>query len=361
MKKVTIPAVKRLVAARGVPSISIYMNADPVRPGSLDDRLRLRAHLRRVSELLEPTLDRRETDALLTPIAERALDEWPDARSVAFLRSHVANEAFALPLHVPELAMVSSTFHTKPLVSVLDGGYIFVVLGISDDGARFYEGTRDALEGIDRALLPAARTSAMDRGSWHRAVDASLCRYLAATEKPVVLAGEHRDLEAFRAVSRYPHILDRTVECDLAQVQVTDLLEPVVAIVDAHRAAIESEAAVQYLAAFKAGHATDDLAAIGRAAVTGRVPLLVHRLGAHVWGVLDRTSGDVTVRRGPQRVGDADVVDDLCEVVLQHGGDVVEIARERMPCASPVGVIVRPAITAPRRRARRSDERAVAP
>jgi hypothetical protein len=359
MKKVTVPVVKRLVASRAVPSISIYINADPVRPGSLDDRLRLRAHLRRVSELLEPALARPGADALLTSIAERAREAWPEARSVAFLRSPDSNEAFALPVTVPELAIVSSTFHTKPLVSLLDAGVTFAVLGIGDGVARLHAGTRDGLERVD-GLIPAAPASALDRLPWYRAIDRIAARFLEDTQDPLVLAGEHHHLEPFRTVSRYPRLLSRAIECDLAQVQVGDLLLPAMAIVDEDRAEAEAEAAVQYLAAAAVGHATEELGAVGRAAVLGRVPLLVHRRGAHVWGSLDRLLGRVTVRAGEPGPADADVIDDLCELVLQQGGDVVELPRERMPCRGPVGAIVRKAIAVPVRRAWRP-ERAASP
>jgi hypothetical protein len=356
MRKVTIPDVRELVAARGVPSISIYMRSDPRRPGGAGDRARLRGLLRRASDLLGPALDRREVDAMLVPIAERAREPWPEARSVAFLRSRETSAAFALPVEVPELAIVASTFHTKPLVSLLDGGHRFVLLAIGERVARIYEGTPDALVRLDD-VLPEGAPPSSEREAWCRAIDAVVCRRLHDTEEPVVLAGEHETREAFRAVSNYPWIVDEGIECDLAQVHVRDLLAPARAIVQAHRADVEMEAAVQYLAAAQAGFATEDLAAVARAAVAGRVRLLLHRRGAHVWGKLDAGSGECAVRSGTPGTGDPDIIDDVCEIVLQHGGDVVEVAPERMPFGAPIGAVVTASVAvAPRRRATASEQ-----
>jgi hypothetical protein len=126
--------------------------------------------------LLAPALDRRAVDALLVPIAERAAQEWPDSRSVAFLRSRETSATFALPVDVPDLAIVSSTFHTKPLVSLHDRGDRFILVAIGEGVARMYEGTPDALVRVDDMLPKGAMPSASEREAWYRAVDAALCR-----------------------------------------------------------------------------------------------------------------------------------------------------------------------------------------
>jgi Bacterial archaeo-eukaryotic release factor family 3 len=354
MKKVTIQEVRDLVAARAVPSVSIYVGTDRGGSGGAGDRSRLRGLFRRASDMLAPSLGRSGVDALLAPLAERAREAWPRARAVALLGSPDTSAAFALPVDVPDLAVVSSTFHTKPLVSLVDGAETFVLLALGDGIARAYDATPDALAPAAH-LLPTARgTSPAARQAWHAALDAALEAHLREAEEVVVLAGAREEREAFRAASRYPFVLDEGIECDLAQVQVRDLLAPARAIAQAHRAEVEAEAAAQYVAAAAAGRATDDLRAVAQAAVAGRVQLLVHRRGVHLWGTLDARSGACALRAGAPRAGEADVIDDLVEIVLQHGGDVVEVAGERMPSSAPVAAVVRGALAvAPRRRERR--------
>lgn len=359
MRKLTIPQVKELVAARAVPSVSIYASGEAA-GGSA--RARLRALFRRASDMLAPSLARAEVDALLTPLAERAREAWPRARSVALLGSPGVAAAFALPTDVPEVAVVASTFHTKPLVTLLDGGETFVVLALGDGAARLYDATPGALVRSERRIPAARGTSPAAREAWHRALDAALRSHVRDTEELVVLAGAREQRSAFRAATRYPGVLDEGIECDLGQVHVRDLLAPARVIVRAHRADVESAAAARYLAAVEAGCATDDLAAVARAAAAGRVQLLVHRRGDHLWGRLDATSGACILRTGEPRAGDADVIDDLCELVLLHGGDVVEVAAERMPSGAPVAAVVRRALPlAPRRRYDRRRSEAVAP
>jgi hypothetical protein len=88
------------------------------------------------------------------------------------------------------------------------------------------------------------------------------------------------------------------------------------------------------------GCASDDLERVARAATAGTVRMLLHRRGAHVWGRLDPATGACLVRGVQHEAGDADVVDDLCELTLLGGGDVVEVAEERMPSNAPVAAII---------------------
>ena len=339
VKQVTISEVKRLIATRADPAISIYVNRDPGRVTS--DRERLRERLRRAADLLGEKLPRRRIDALLAPLVEHARRGLRDARSVAFLRSPGMAAVFELPIATPDLTVVASAFHTKPLVRVLDGAERFVVFAIGDGRASAYEGTPDRLRLMD-AQFPVEDGPAAGARGWYRALDEKLRAELWDRGDPVVLAGTRDRRAGFSEVSRYGYVLDEGIECDLGQVLVSDLLGPAREIVATHQRHAEAEAVAQYLSATRAaGVTTDELDVVCRAAAHGRVRALLHERGAHVWGRVDTVTGAcrVAAARRPA-AGDGDVIDDLCQLVLRSGGDVVEVAPERMPTASPVAAVV---------------------
>jgi hypothetical protein len=338
VKQVTISGVKRLITMRADPAISIYLNRNTDSPGG--DRERLRELLRRASDLLGARVPRHRIDALLTPLAEKARVGWEDGKSVAFLRSAGVTEAFALPFAVPDLAVVASTFHTKPLVRVLDGAERFVLVAIGDGRATACEGTRDRIGTLNLELPARMRDEPDDL--WYRAVDECLREELWDRGDPVVLAGTHDRRAAFSRVSRYSHLLDEGIECDLEQVRVADLHGPAHEIVAAERRHVEGEAVARYLsAARESGATSDDLGVMCRAAVLGRVPILLHRSGAHLWGTVHPKTGEYrTSGLEHPAAGDGDVIDDLCQLVLRSGGDVVEIAPELMPTSSPVAAVL---------------------
>jgi hypothetical protein len=76
-----------------------------------------------------------------------------------------------------------------------------------------------------------------------------------------------------------------------------------------------------------------DLADVARAAVQGRVGLLLIEAERVVAGVIDRGTGAIQAGN----LADADVgdmLDDLAETVLGRGGEVVVVPAERMPASA---------------------------
>ena len=144
-------------------------------------------------------------------------------------------------------------------------------------------------------------------------------------------------------MSRYPHVLDVGIEGNvdhLRPAEIDRLAWPIVVEHEAHR---EASAVAQYVAARTSGKTSDHLADVARAVVEGRVRVLLHAEGAHVWGHLDRKTGECQLDGTSEvnRRARADVIDDLCELTLLRGGDVVEVAPVRMPSVSPVAAIHR--------------------
>jgi hypothetical protein len=358
VKQVTISGVRRLITTRADPAISIYLNRDTERGAA--GRERLRELMRRASELLEAQLPRHRIDALLTPLAESARADRDAGKSVAFLGSPGMTAAYELPFEVPDLAVVASTFHTKPLVRVLDGAERFVLLAVGDGRATAYEGTRERLDLLELEL-PVQMPDESDE-HWCRAVDECLREELWDRGDPVVLAGTQGRRAGFSKVSRYSYLLHDGVECDLGQVQFADLHRRAHEIVEDERHHVEGEAVARYLSAARESDATsDDLEVMCRAAVLRRVPLLLHRTGAHVWGTVHPKTGECRASAAEHpSAGNGDVIDDLCQLVLRAGGDVVELAPALMPTSSPVAAVVASPARVPSHRHEPSTKAAVA-
>jgi len=108
---------------------------------------------------------------------------------------------------------------------------------------------------------------------------------------------------------------------------------------------VEAErlAAERYLSLRDALQATDVLGEVIMAATEGRVRVLLRKKAAKVWGRMDPERGTFVVRHETSDVqpGDADLVGELCALTLRGGGDVVDVAPERMPTELPVAAILR--------------------
>ena len=381
MKAITVQNFRSLLTGYEPPCVSIYMTTDPRRPGGTRDRLRLKNLLRTAVRELERRYARADAVSLLNPLAQAFhVDGARRAGAgLALLSSPEVAIRYELPVPVPELAVVASTFHTKPLLLYLARDRHFFVLALSERAARLYEASPLVAEEASEARLPSGVDDAIGerryvepyrgvhgaggngraphrRGTdeatharkdrlarYFKAVDERICAFLGGRGAPLVIAGVAPHHAAYRAVTRYPHVLEVGIEGNVDHLRpekIQRLAWPIVAEHEAHR---EASAAAQYLAARPSGKASDALADVARAVVQGRVRVLLHAEGAHVWGHLDRETGechldDTGASNGFAR---ADVIDDLCELTLVQGGEVVEVAPARMPSLSPVAAIHR--------------------
>lgn len=359
MRTITVQDVQRLLEPHQPPCISIYMSTDPRWPGGPHDRLRMKGLLRKAAERASEVLPARRVDRLLRGVIRQLDASWPPAgRAVAVLRSPEVSLTCALPVELPSLALVAPAFHTAPLVSALDRARGFLVLSLAGADARLLEGDATSLREVPRERLPPRLAESLraappggpgaDAGGrrrrlrgWYRAVDEALWDRLRRHGRPLVLAGRAHQDALFRAVSRYPWLLEPGVEAGPGPLDPAALHARAWPIVEAHLAAREGRAAAEYRAEEGSGRARDHLEDVARAVAEGRVALLLHRQGAPVWGRVDPPGGEVVLRDGPRQEGDADVQEDLRERVLRAGGDVIELAPARMPTPSPVAALLR--------------------
>ncbi len=379
MMNVTTGEVRKLVEHRGSPCVSVYMTTDPVWPGGPADKVRLRNLLREAARRLARAHEPEEIEQLLVPVAERVRERWPpNGRGIALLRSPDVNVSFDLPVEVPDLAVVAPTFHTKPLVAYLDRNQHFFVLALADRSVRLLEGGAEGLVDVTAETIPArlaggppepqkeryvgvhgstaAGRAAERRGGkdaeharkarrrrWFAELDAVVTARLRPSEAPLVLAGVREHQALYRTVSGYSRILEKGIEGNAERLPERELHARAWPLVCAEQAEIERAAATHWLSFRGAGMATDVLAEVIAAAGDGRVRLLLHREGAHLWGRMDAELGTFVLRAGEEDLepGDSDLIDDLCELTLVKGGDVVEIAPERMPTEVPIAAILR--------------------
>jgi hypothetical protein len=346
MMSVTVRDVQKLFEHRAQPCVSVYMSTDPVSPGGPEDRARLRNLLRDAATRLARVHHADAVEGLLGPVVEKVQRAWPPrGRGIALLRSPDLNVGFELPVEVPDVAVVAPTFHTKPLLSFLDRNQRYLVLALGARSVRLLEGSAAGLADVTAdALAPELTAAPAGAGRrWYAALDEAVRGFLGADEAPLVLAGAHERQEAYRAAAVFPRLLEGGIHADVDRLEAGGLHEEAWPIVCADQAEVERQAALHWLSFRGAGMATDVLSEVMEAAADGRVRLLLHREGTHLWGRMDPARGTFVLRAGEAELepGDSDLIDDLCELTLVRGGDVVEVAAERMPTDVPVAAILR--------------------
>jgi len=372
MHIMTTGALQWLAGQHQPPCVSIYLPTHRHHPGTEQDPIRFKNLLVQVASLLRERYRNQDVAQFLAPVEALSNSEfWQHQEDgLAVFCSPDTCVHYCLPVRVPELAVVSSTFHTKPLIGYLNSNRHYCVLSLSQKEARLYEGTPHTLSRVESQSLgreldalfgdPKAKTflSAGGEGDdrdraykdhktdivkYFRALDRALWPILRDEHAPLVLAAVGYLHPLFREACRYAHILEASIAGNPDGMSLGELREAAWKLVASYETDIEQELLGQFARGLKSGRASHELAEVAKAAAHGRVRVLLHEAKQVVWGRVNLDTGDVSVHEEQQQrdVEDADIIDDLCELTLLKGGEVFEVAKSELLCGSPIGAIHR--------------------
>jgi len=110
-------------------------------------------------------------------------------------------------------------------------------------------------------------------------------------------------------------------------------------LVAAREADVEDAALARLGSELASGGASIRLEDVAATAARRQVRLLLYAEGARLWGRVDRTSGRCELRPAQADAEDAEVIDDLIEMTILAGGDVLEVHPARLPPGVAVAAI----------------------
>ena len=369
--------LQTLLASHPTPCISLFMPTHVHHPGTEQDPIRFKNLLKSAESLLHERYVRAGVQDLLEPLANLS-EPWfwrYQMHGLALFRSRGLLAIHRLPMRLPELVVVADSFHVKPLLRFLQTNQRYLVLALSQKQVSLYEGTPYTLDPVDLADLPTSmaetlgvearepflnvRTVGKGRTPvfhghgapdaahkdelvrFFRVIDKALWGILREEQIPLILAGVDYYLPIYREVSRYPYLGANGLSGNFDAASPDELYEKVRPLAVELLGEREDEALAAYASEDARGLTSADLATIARLSVQGRVRRLLLAEGVHVWGNLDRVSGEFRRSQAQQDTRDDDILDDLAELVLARGGDILVLPAPKMPHQAAVAALLR--------------------
>jgi hypothetical protein len=376
MRLFTVGELQDLIRPRKGPCVSLYMPTHRRKEGADEDRIRFKNLVADARERVKATAGTRTATKLVQPLADVAdAAFWQSSLDgLALFSAQDGVRWYQLAFELPERSVVSDSFHVRPLVRYLQTRQRFHVLALSAKGPKLFGGTRTELTESDVAGMPGtiesvvgersdreglsahatgrgtlrfhgddeARSAREDLSRYCRAVDAAVRAALRDDPGPVFLAGVTRHVATFRSVSTNPAIAPEGLTGNFDRVPLETLHARVLPLMTTALRARDESILGEYRRARGIGLATDELDAIGAAAVAGRVRTVLLCRGRAFRGGFDRATGEIVPaapKEGP--LGD-DVTDDIAESVLVRGGGVHVFEADLFPAkAAPAAAILR--------------------
>ncbi|MEJ5276433.1 MAG: hypothetical protein WHU94_11030 [Thermogemmata sp.] len=366
--------LRELLQAQEAPCVSIYLPTHRTYPDNEQDPIRFKNLVKQVEESLGKAYPQRQTEELrhkLHQLAGNALFWRNTLDGLAVLASPKRFDVFTLPRTMPERAVVADSFHVKPLLRHVQSADRFRVLALSRDRAALFEGNRYKLDPLQGNGFPMTLTEVLgseltephrDRhsadaghhaiahgsGSRKDEIDIDTQRFfrvvadrLPVNGVPVVLAALAEHQSPFRsACHRHHDLLPDGVLSDPFHLSLEELRSKAWKVVEPIYLQRLQKLCEDFGTAYSRGAGAADLADAAHAAVAARIGLLLIDADQVIPGVIDPATGEL--RNGDladPKVDDA--LDDLAEMVLRAGGDVVVVPHERMPTQTGLAAIYR--------------------
>ena len=371
-----------LLEACEPPCLSLYQPTHRHHAENQQDPIRFRNLVKVLEESLLQRYPTDEIRPLLDPFLALADDRdfWNHTLDgLAVLGARGMFRVYRLQRPVAELVVVADSFHTKPLMRILQSADRYQILGLSRQEIKLFEGNRDALDeiepahGVPRTITEAlgeelteshqtvasyggvgGSHSPMHHGQGGKAseVDSDAERFFRAIDRgilehhsqpsalPLILATlpEHRHM--FHQVSHNPFLLVEGIDIHPDALPIDELRQRAWQVFEPHYLARLTALVEEFGRARSQDLGHDELALVARAVAVGRVATLLIEADRKVPGRIDAATGDVEFDDlAPLEIDDA--LDDLGALALKMGGEVVIVPTEQMPTETGIAAIYR--------------------
>jgi hypothetical protein len=355
--------LEQLLSVRDAACVSIYLPTTPEERGERDRLEFKRLASEALAQLAAASIDGDELREALDELAEDDAFWARQAHSLAVFATPAGARTFQVANRLSPMAEVSDRFHVKPLLRSATFPQAAFVLALSQNAARLVEVSPDAPPAEVRVPgMPSDAASAVGKasigdrspdrrvqgsegqklrlGQYARRVQEALRPILTGLDLPLILAGTEPLASIFRSVSTYPHLAPAVIAGNPDQKTDAELADAARGILDELYAGELAELRDRYAQRVPQGRASDDLAAIARAATFGAVDTAFVDIDESVPGFVGEEDGALTLDDSDD-AANYGVVDEIARRVLLARGRVLAVRRADVPGDAPAAAILR--------------------
>lgn len=383
MELLTKELIQELLAADQAPCLSLYIPTHRKHNENLQDIILFKNLVRKMKESLLQKYSAGEVQKHLEPFEALADDNniWNHTfNGLAFFSATGLFKVVGVHKSFEELAIVADSFHTKPLWQYLQSLDHFHVLGLTLRDIRLFEGTRHSLTEVElTADTPKTITEALgdeltdkhttvasyggsggesspthhghggrkeetekDTERFFRVVANTIYeQYTKPSGWPLILAAltEHHSL--FQKVNKNPLLLTNGIAINPSSVSPDILANMAWEIMEPEYNLKLDNLVARFEQARANGKGSDDYKEVAVAAVEGRVDTLIVEADRIIPVRITNLVTGNTQKKDLINPKVDDLLDDMGELVMKMGGQVMVLPTDKMPSETGLAAIFR--------------------
>lgn len=383
MEILTKELIQELLSVDKAPSLSLYMPTHRTHPENLQDKILFNTLVKQMEGSLLQKYSADETNKHLEPIKALLEDNnvWNFALDgLAVFSAKGVFKVVKLNQSVEELAMVASSFHTKPLQKYLQTVNNYHVLCLTLHDIQLFEGNRHSLTQVElTANTPKTIIEALGDESYERNItitpsggtrgtsspmyhghhsikeeakkdaekffnivaDSIYENYSKPLGWPLILAAlpEHHSL--FQQVNKNPMLLSKGIYIDPSSLSTEQLANMAWEVMEPQYNLKLDNIVARFEKARAYGKGSDQLKEVAVALGKGRVDTLIVEVNKIIpMSVANLAAGNKEEKDITSPKVD-DLLDEMGELAIKMGGEVIVLPADKMPSQTGLAAIFR--------------------
>ena len=383
MELLTKELIQELLTADQAPCLSLYMSTDRTHPENLKNPIKFKNLVSEMEKSLLQKYSANDVQEYLEPLEALVnnSDIWNYTKDgLAVFSAKGIFKLVGLYKSVEELAMVADSFHTKPLWQYLQSLDHFHLLGLTLHDIRLFQGNHHSLSEIElTADTPKTITEALgdeltgkhsttasyggvggessgmhhghggnkeeskkDAERFFRVVaNAIYENFSKPTGWPLILTAltEHHNL--FQKVNKNPLLLPNGIAINPSSVSSDQLAKMAWEIMEPEYNLKLDSLVARFEQARASGKGSDDYKEVAVAAVEGRVDTLIVEADRIISVRITNLVTGNTQNKDMTNPRVDDLLDDMGELVMKMGGQVMVLPNDKMPSETVLAAIFR--------------------
>jgi hypothetical protein len=362
------------------PYISIYQPTHRYSPENQQDPIRFKNLIKEVESSLKQEYPKKDIEFIMKPLVSLIEDKefWNHTYDgIGILSVDGQTIIYNLKREVEELAVVSDSFHIKPLIRNYQSADRYHLLGLNRKEFALFEGNRYGFDKVDlgegtpttveEALgsqftdpyLTAGSYSGtggtamfhghggkkdeveIDTERFFRFVDRLVMeRYSNPTGLPLILVALDEYHTLFKNISHNSYLLDKGIKINYDALTIDDLKETAWEQLEPIYLEKTKEIVDKFEISRSQDLGSDDLIQVVKAAYENRIDTILLEADRVIPGKVNLETG-IMEEGNLDNPDFDDILDDLAEMVIKSNGKVIILPKERMPSKTGVAASYR--------------------
>jgi hypothetical protein len=338
----------------------IHLTAYLVNRGKLMDlKAQLRDSIEQAYEWLNPVMSVEDRNRFLEPLDNLLEDSRIFKQmngNIGIFRNQDTFRILNIPVEVEQTCQVATSFHIKPLLKWLQTDQEFLLLGLEAEAAHLYLGSQDSLKLVDSILFPELFKNDYMSGDYSNLKKARQKKIkeeetftwlnewiseLTQSSKPkLFLAGEKSLIDSLNQNLTYKNTIKTPMANFFDKNNINDICSSIRKILKVDSRASLEKTLMEFRFAEEDNRTRKNIFQIAKAVVQGRVKKLIVSDELSIFGKIDKKSGGLAIHPFDLDHEDDDILDDLAQMVLSQGGEVIVASRNEIPKGRPILAIL---------------------